>query len=444
MKSFIKINHRAIYLKGARLLMLSFLLMLTFQLFAISKLHVVIQKDNLSWKIGIDSELLNAGLNRIGNDIIFISGFEPVPIILAFTANPEIIDAGESSTITWTLSNDAIECIKSGDWSGTFTGSAVTNGPHSLVLDNITSNSTYQLQCNNNFGESQLRSVQVMVANSNLPPVLTLSANPTTVSFGGSSTITWTLANDAASCTKSGAWSGFFTGSEVTNGSHSLLVENITSNSTFNLICVNSVGSSLSSTVIVLVNKGSPDCSTQPPILNGDEDFTIRLIPGATGGEKGSSSNPAIYDGTYDDIAPGSGWPGIFGTQSFFNLTSNKYIAMQFSSDNTNVIANLVFTPPGNGQGPPSTATTVSISECPGDFTTHLNQVRCLRIGGAIPNLRWSQNPDTNTLTHCKLEINRIYYLNIVHSNDVENDYKITDCTSTNCGAIFSHTNEQN
>lgn len=354
MKNLIKENYMLVYRKVIKLLLLLFLSILTFQLFATSKLQEDAQNDSFNWQVQIDSELINTNLNIKGDDIIFINGFESEPIILGFTANPTTVNSGESSTITWTLANNVTTCTKSGDWTGNFTGS------------------------------------------------------------------------------------------EVTNGSHSLLVENITSNSTFNLICVNSVGSSLSSTVIVLVNNGSPDCSTQPPILNGDEDFTIRLIPGATGGQQGTPSNPATYDGTYDDIAPGSGWPGVLGTQSFFNLTSNKYIAMQFSTDNTNAIAKLVFTPPGNGQGPPSTATTVSISECPGDFTTHLNQARCLRIGGAIPNLRWSQNPDTNTLTHCKLEINRIYYLNIVHSNDVENDYKITDCTSTNCGAIFSHTNEQN
>ena len=441
MKNFITKKYRVIYFKGIRLLMLSILLILTFQLFATSKLHVETQKDNLSWKIGIDSELINAGLNRIGNDVIFISGFEPVPIILAFTANPTIINAGDSTALTWELSNNATECIKSGDWSGT---AAFTNGIHGETISNIMVDSTYQLQCSNNFGESRLISVQVSVINSGQPPILTLSANPTTVNSGGSSTITWTLANDATTCTKSGDWTGVFTGSAVTNGSHSLLVENITSNSTFNLVCVNSTGSSPSRTATVLVNNGSPNCANQPPILNGDEDFTIKLIPGVPFGQPGSPSDPATYDGTYDDIAPGSGWPGILGTASFFNLTSNKYIAMQFVTDNTNAIARLVFTVPGNGQGPPSTATTVAISECPGDFTTHLNQSRCLRVGGAVPNLRWSQNPNTNALTHCILEKNKTYYLNIVHSNSIADGYSTTGCTSTNCGGIFSHTDEQN
>jgi hypothetical protein len=349
MKNIIIKKYRAIYLKGMRLLLLSIIPMLAFQLFATSKLHVEIQKNNISWKTGIDYELINKDMNRLGSDIIFISGFEPVPIILAFTANPAIINAGDSTALTWELSNNATECIKSGDWSGT---------------------------------------------------------------------------------------------TAFTNGIHSETISNIVVDSTFNLVCANSFGTSPSRTVTVSVNNGNVNCANQPPILNGDEDFTVKLIPGASPGQLGSPQDPAPYNGTYDDIAPGNGWPGVFGTQSFFNLTSNKYIAMQFNTNNTNAIAKLIFTAPGNGQGPPSTATTVAISECPGDFTTHLNQARCLRIGGGIPNLRWSQNPNTNTLTHCILEKNRIYYLNIVHSNSTANGYSTTSCTSTNCGAIFSHINE--
>ena len=337
-----------------KLLLLLFLSIFAFQLFATSKIQEEVQLNNFDWKNKVDAVLINSSLNIKGNDLIFSDGFELIPIIQTFSANPESINVGESTILTWELSNDAIECIKSGDWSGSLTGN------------------------------------------------------------------------------------------DVANGSHSLTVENINLNSTFSLVCVNSIGSSPTRTVTVLVENGKVDCSKQPSILNGDEDFTIRLIPAASGNQVGTPNNPAPYDGTYMNIVPGTGdWPGVFGTQAFFNLTSNKYIAMQFNTDSRNIIGELSFETSGNGQGPPSTATTVAISECPGDFTTHLNQESCISIGGETPVLLWRQDlsPGSTELTHCKLEKNKMYYLNIVHSNSVSSDYSITSCTSSACGGIFRQTN---
>ena len=228
----------------------------------------------------------------------------------------------------------------------------------------------------------------------------------------------------------------------MTNGTHTETVTNITNSSNYNLVCTNNFGSSPQRTVSVTVNGANPNCSSQPPILNGAEDFTIRLIPGATGGSNGSPSNPATYSGDYDEIAAGSGWPGGVGSQSFATLTRNQYIAMRFTTDETNAISRLQMTPPGNGQGPGSQATTISISECPGDFTTHLNQSRCLAIGGGTPNIRWSQDPTTSSTFHCLLDNNKTYYFNIVHSNDVNNNYSLSGCQSNFCGIIFGQADE--
>ena len=274
------------------------------------------------------------------------------------------------------------------------------------------------------------------------PPTLTLSANPTTVNSGDSSLLSWTVNNNATSCTKSGAWNGSLTTAQMTNGAHSVTVNNITTNSNYNLICTNNFGSSPLRTASVTINGGNPNCTSQPPILNGAEDFTIRLIPGATGNSNGTPSNPATYSGDYDEIAAGTGWPGGVGGQSFATLSKNKYIAMRFTTDNTNAISKLSITPSGNGQGPGSQATTISISECPGDFTTHVNQSRCLAVGGGIPNIRWSQNPATTSTFHCLLDKNKTYYFNIVHSNDVNNDYELSGCQSSFCGIIFAQADE--
>jgi hypothetical protein len=71
--------------------------------------------------------------------------------------------------------------------------------------------------------------------------------------------------------------------------------------------------------------------------------------------------------------------------------------------------------------------TTITISECPGDFNVHLNQARCKSSGTATGPLYWSDMSDANPQLYCKIERNKIYYLNIVHSNDSP-DYQSSGC----------------
>jgi len=83
-----------------------------------------------------------------------------------------------------------------------------------------------------------------------LPPVVTLTANPTTVTQGSSSTLTWTVAGDPASdCTASGDWSG---AKAVSGGSQSSGALNTVRTYSFTLTCTNAAGSD-SDTVTVNV-----------------------------------------------------------------------------------------------------------------------------------------------------------------------------------------------
>ncbi|MEK7704946.1 MAG: hypothetical protein AAB426_08305 [Myxococcota bacterium] len=77
-------------------------------------------------------------------------------------------------------------------------------------------------------------------------PVVTLSANPTTVDSGGTSTLTWSATN-ATSCTASGAWSG----SRAVSGSEESGAISVTS--TFTLTCEGPGGSGVASAVVFLV-----------------------------------------------------------------------------------------------------------------------------------------------------------------------------------------------
>jgi hypothetical protein len=78
-----------------------------------------------------------------------------------------------------------------------------------------------------------------------LAPTITLSASPSTVTAGQSSTLTWNSTN-ATGCTASGAWSG----SQPTSGSVSTGALN--QNSTYSLNCTGSGGSASASASVVV------------------------------------------------------------------------------------------------------------------------------------------------------------------------------------------------
>jgi hypothetical protein len=75
------------------------------------------------------------------------------------------------------------------------------------------------------------------------PPVVTLTASPTSVAYGASSTLTWS-SRDATSCTASGAWSG----TQATAGSASTGALNF--DSTFTLTCTGPGGSTSASVTV--------------------------------------------------------------------------------------------------------------------------------------------------------------------------------------------------
>jgi hypothetical protein len=271
-------------------------------------------------------------------------------------------------------------------------------------------------------------------SSSTAPTLSAVTANPTSVISGGSSTISWTLSGQATSCTKSGDWSGTFTGSDVTDGSHSSVVNGITANSTYSLQCSNNIGSSaLLSANVTLAS--SANCVNQPPILSGNEDLTI--IANGT-------ANSGTYDGTYKDfqqVASPVDWPGNWGDSISLSLTRNQYISASFITNSNNDLGRFQMATPGNTQGPAS-STTLVISECPGDFTTHLNQAKCQKIVGPSGSLKWATDPNASASSYCKLEKNTFYYLNIVHSItptdsiDPADNFSTSSCGASYCGIL--------
>jgi hypothetical protein len=165
----------------------------------------------------------------------------PAPTV-TFSASPATVAYEASATLTWS-SSDATSCMASGDWSG----SAETSGSKSV--DDLTNDTTYTLACSG-AGGSVSKTVTVTVG-----PALALTANPTSVSYDGASTLSWSSHN-ATSCTASGNWSG----SNSTSGAETIYPK---ADATYTLTCTGP-GGSVAQTVTVTVAPGPPPA---PPAI---------------------------------------------------------------------------------------------------------------------------------------------------------------------------------
>lgn len=157
---------------------------------------------------------------------------------LSLAASPTAVNAGSATTLTWNVFS-ATSCTASDDWSG---AKSATNGAHNQVVLPITSPSTYILSCSGPSG-SVVRSATVTIN----PPALTLTAAPTLIGPGNSSTLTWNVTG-ATSCTASDDWSG---AKSATNGSHSQVVSP-TNTSDYTLTCSGLGGSTVRTARVTL------------------------------------------------------------------------------------------------------------------------------------------------------------------------------------------------
>jgi uncharacterized repeat protein (TIGR01451 family) len=157
------------------------------------------------------------------------------------TASPSTIDRGGSSTLSWNSQN-AEYC--NSNWGGSNTSGSRSVSPYSTT--------TYTITCYNNEGVSASDTATVSVREQEQNPTVDITANPSSIARGQSSTLSWNSQN-ATSCTLSNA------GSVSTSGSRSVSPYSTT---TYTITCYNNNGNSAFDSVTVNVN------NTQSPTVD--------------------------------------------------------------------------------------------------------------------------------------------------------------------------------
>lgn len=184
----------------------------------------------------------------------------PLPGVTV-SSDPATIDYGDSTTITWSSTN-ATSCTAS-DGSSGWAGLKATSG--TFDTGNLTSSQTYSIQCTGTGGSGSLQITSVTV-NAAVAPTVSLEVDPTEVSSGGSTTITWSSTN-ATSCTASDGSVGW-SGDKAVSGSQGS--GSLTATSTYNLSCTGPGGSIDATPVTVTVNTDPPDDDVTEPSVTMD------------------------------------------------------------------------------------------------------------------------------------------------------------------------------
>ncbi len=190
-----------------------------------------------------------AGAGGSGTDSVTINVNQPPAPTVTLAASPTTITQGQSSVLTWSSTN-ATTCSAAGGWSGTknLSGSETIN-PFSTTA--------YTIVCQNQTGQQVQANATVTVSVVQNQPTLTLNANPTSISQGGSSILTWTSTN-TTSCTASGGWSG----SRNVSGNETVFPAQTT---TYSMNCSGSGGSvSAQATVFVSAFQPTVNLATSP------------------------------------------------------------------------------------------------------------------------------------------------------------------------------------
>ena len=234
--------------------------------------------------------------------LVFITGCNgtppAVPIINSFSADPSSITAGESSTLSWSVTDATSVTIDNGVGTVALSGTT-TVSPITTII--------YTLTATNSAG-SVTASVTVTVGATPITPVInSFLANPSTITVGESSTLSWSV-TDAASVTIDNA-----IGSVALTGATAV---NPTTTTTYILTATNVAGSvtatttvTVSSALTITYNGNGNTGGTIPVDSSSPYEYGVTVtVLGNTGGlTRINDGGTSYYFTSWNTKADGSG-----------------------------------------------------------------------------------------------------------------------------------------
>jgi hypothetical protein len=303
------------------------------------------------------------------------------PPTITISAAPIFVILGNTTTINYTVGNNATSCTASRstgagiEWSG---AKSHANGSYSYSGNKPTSvgTKTYTLACSNAIGTTT-KNVLVSVIN----PTLSISANPTSITLGSSTTINYTVSgatwcNASRSIGAGTEWTGL---KKFTDGAHSYSGNKPTSlgTKTYTLECGNITGGTTTRNVNVVVNPvPAPTCNVsynRSSITSGESaTLSWNSTNDADGSLEFSCTNFSCSGSTctYNGSGRSGTQPSSGSGTATWNTTVNTSERCTFTARNSaGASANCSATMNVNAVAPPPSAPTLSISANPTSIT---------------------------------------------------------------------------
>ena len=232
------------------------------------------------------------------------------PPTVTISANPNYINQGQNSVLTWTSQN-ATQCTAAGGWSG----SQSVNGSQTVYPSYTT---TYVIVCTNSSGQSAYAQATVTVNSSGgQAPTLTLYSSPTIISQGQSSVLNWNSQNTVSCQATGGNWPG---GSLLLNGSQVVYPPYTT---TYSMSCVGTNGQTVYAQATVVVNNYNPPY--YPP-YNNPPTVTLQVNPSSV--NQGQSATLTWYSNNANSCNVSGGWSGsrgLSGSETVYPSYTTSY-----------------------------------------------------------------------------------------------------------------------
>ena len=195
----------------------------------------------------------DGGTGSASTSVTVSNGTSSNPPAVSITASPTTIATGAASTLTWSATNAPTSCTSSGSWSG----SQSANGSASTGAIGTAGTYTYTLTCTNSSGSGSGSATVTVVT----PPAISISVSPSSITTGGSATVSWSVANSPTSCTAGGNWSG----SKAASGSQSTGAVSPAGTYVYSLSCSNAGGTTSNSTNLTVSDPAPVYCGGLTP-----------------------------------------------------------------------------------------------------------------------------------------------------------------------------------
>ncbi len=277
----------------------------------------------------------NAGQSATDTVTISVSGQPVTPPSVDLTASQTNVSYGDATTLTWVTTGNATSCNATNGTNGWSGAKSISGG--SFYTGALTNTTTYTITCSNT-GGSASDTVTVNVNAQQNPPVVNLTANPSSVAYGASTVLTWTVSN-ATSCVANSNPATNWSNSKSSIGGQET-ISNLTSTTFFNIFCTGPGGSNSSTVTASVGSQATPPSvdltASQTNVSYGDATTLTWVTTGnatscnATGGVNGWSGAKSISGGSF--------YTGVLTNTTTYTITCSNSAGS--ASDSVTIVVN--------------------------------------------------------------------------------------------------------